>query len=176
MYLPTNFCLQGNLVNVYRNKKWGYSCSSVDLLFPTDCNSFLLCLPPKNNRVQKKGKILENTISPSGFWLLPVLDIMDGPILFINHEDKQLDSEVYFEPYYRYFLLVDQSYPFTFTYYPLSLSFSLSLIDSWLMSIVLSLALCLRWRRRLWPIQLREDLSVDYHLPPNVLTIIQNWK
>jgi hypothetical protein len=52
----------------------------------------------------KKSIITRNTISRSGFWLLPVLDIMDGPIIFISADDKHLDSEVYFEPYYELLL------------------------------------------------------------------------
>jgi hypothetical protein len=47
----------------------------------------------------RKAFIKDTVVSPSGLWMLPVIDIIDGPVLFINHEDKHLDSEVYFEPY-----------------------------------------------------------------------------
>ncbi|PRP82866.1 hypothetical protein PROFUN_04729 [Planoprotostelium fungivorum] len=50
-------------------------------------------------RGEKETSVKRNIMTSSGFWLLPVMDILDGPVLFLDENDKPIDEEIFFEYY-----------------------------------------------------------------------------
>ena len=46
-----------------------------------------------------RARIKRTFITTSGFWFMPVIDTIDGPILFLDDEDNIIDDDVYFTPY-----------------------------------------------------------------------------
>lgn len=50
---------------------------------------------------KSNGVIGQRLHSSSGLWLIPVIDIINGPIVFIDDQGKHVDSEIFFEPWVK---------------------------------------------------------------------------